>query len=601
MNKEATLSAARSANLGQSGLNIDLDKPVILQVYDSAENPIPPDGSTDDLNLRLTGTAVGASTVSIYDGSTKMEDVDVAPIGLWTYLSYNLEPTVHVFTARGVDGQSSDPWAVTVKLKAPTISSITDSQGNEVESEGSTTDRSLSFFGEATPGDEISIYDGASYMGSVQAHPSEGIWRFDLIGLSLSTHAFTARASDDQASPPWIVCVDPQAGDTPIDAAQDSSHNNIENGGSTEDTSLTLFGSATAKATVTIYDDGDLIATEGPIKADDVGSWKVTLSDLKLKQYVFTALTSDNKPSNFWRVNVKQKLEAPDIYAAKDSSDGEIENGGDTYDNSLTLFGSATPKDTLTLYDGSGPVETEAPIVADDGGFWKVQLSNLPFELHVFTARSSDGQPSGPWSINVKRKLRAPVIEVAKDSDGNEIENEGTTEDTSVTLFGSATYNDTVTLFDGGAPVVTDEPITVNERGLWSVTLSSLESKRHFFTAQSSDGQPSDVWTITVESANTLRIDGVKELPSNTPILDGGSTTATQLFIHGNAPGLFALKVYFNEEYSANTPVEDDGSWRFETVTLKPDTYRFMVKSPNEQQQSNVWQVTVEAPGKRVN
>jgi len=101
MNKEATLSAARSANLGQSGLNIDLDKPVILQIYDSTENPIPPDGSTDDLNLRLTGTAVGASTVSIYDGSTKMEDVDVAPIGLWTYLSYNLEPVVHVFTARG--------------------------------------------------------------------------------------------------------------------------------------------------------------------------------------------------------------------------------------------------------------------------------------------------------------------------------------------------------------------------------------------------------------------------------------------------------------------------------------------------------------------
>jgi len=358
-----------------------------------------------------------------------------------------------------------------------------------------------------------------------------------------------------------------------------------------------LFGSATPKATVTIYDDGDPIATEGSIKADDVGSWKVTLSDLKLKQYVFTARTSDNKPSNFWRVNVKQKLEAPDIYAAKDSSDGEIENGGDTYDNSLTLFGSATPKDTLTLYDGSGPIETDAPIVADDGGFWKVQLSNLPFELHVFTARSSDGQPSGPWSIHVKRKLRAPVIEAAKDSDGNEIENEGTTEDTSVTLFGSATYNDTVTLFDGGAPVVTDEPITANERGLWSVTLSSLESKRHFFTAQSSDGQPSDLWVITVELAYTLRIEGVKA--NGNPIPNNGSTTETVLNVHGNAPGFFKLRVYYNGVNVSIADVNNDGSWNHQTSVLTPDEYVFQVRSADEEQLSNEWKVTVEALGER--
>ena len=87
-------------------------------------------------------------------------------------------------------------------------------------------------------------------------------------------------------------------------------------------------------------------------------------------------------------------------------AEGDVENGGVTPDNLLTLSGTAGFSVTLDVFDNAYPIET---IVAEGDGSWRLTLSGLTETHHSITAKTAGGQlVSDAWSFTVAART-APV------------------------------------------------------------------------------------------------------------------------------------------------------------------------------------------------
>jgi hypothetical protein len=167
----------------------------------------------------------------------------------------------------------------------------------------------------------------------------------------------------------------------------------------------------------------------------------------------------------------------PMITSVRDSKD-EIGNGGNTFDTSVTLTGTASPNQSVQIFD-NGAVTGTAPV--SSSGTWTYGFTGLGAGSHSVTAKAlyGSGLVSAARIFNRLADTR-PAITNVQDSRGS-VSNGGNTFDTSVTVSGTALGNQSVQILDGGTVKGT---VTVSSDGGWTYGLTGLAVGSHSLTAR---------------------------------------------------------------------------------------------------------------------
>jgi beta-glucanase (GH16 family) len=240
----------------------------------------------------LTGTAEANSTVTVFDGATKLGTATAGSNGAWSYTTAALSTGSHSFTAQAMDvagntGVASAAVPVTVLPTstapgAPTIVSFSSDSG--VVGDGITNDSTLALAGTAAANSTVKIFDGTAEIGTVTAN-SSGSWDYITSVLNDAKHMLTAKATDasgqtSATSSVLAVTIDTKAPDTPVlvsDSVVNTNH-------------VLLSGTAEANSTLTVYDGTTAVGTA---TAGTNGAWSVTTSALLAGSKVLTATATD--------------------------------------------------------------------------------------------------------------------------------------------------------------------------------------------------------------------------------------------------------------------------------------------------------------------
>src|SRR5205807_801756 len=132
----------------------------------------------------------------------------------------------------------------------------------------------------------------------------------------------------------------------------------LANGASTNDTTLTVSGTAEAGSTVTIYDtDGTTVLGTGVATG---GNYTITTSALADGSHTLTATATDAAgnegaaSTGFTVIEDTLALHAPPPSSVNDNVSpvtGDLANGASTNDTTLTVSGTAEAGSTVTIYD----------------------------------------------------------------------------------------------------------------------------------------------------------------------------------------------------------------------------------------------------------
>ena len=165
---------------------------------------------------------------------------------------------------------------------------------------------------------------------------------------------------------------------------------------------------------------------------------------------------------------------SPTIANITDSK-GTIAPGGITFDTSVTVTGTASPGQTVQLYDGNTALTPVVPVDANGG--WSRVISGLSPVAYPIKAKALYGaQPESAVRSFTVAQTVTPAISNITDSKGT-IAPGGITFDTSVTVTGTASQDQTVQLYDGNTALTPVVPVDAN--GGWSRVITGLSPVAH--------------------------------------------------------------------------------------------------------------------------
>jgi hypothetical protein len=237
------------------GQPVVLDPPVISSIKDSKGREIANNGSTFDTSVTLSGTASPGKEVEIFDGSASQGSATVDAGGKWTLTVSSLSLTSHAMTAKALDGSDAESavWTFTVvPFVAPTITSITDSAGDNIPNGENTFATTVTVRGKADGNFQVEVFDSNVRLGTATAD-ANGEWLLEAARLSVGPHAIKAKAlyGRGDESNLYTITVVPEV---VIISITDSQGRIIPDGGTTDDPTLTLSGTAPPGARVQLID-----------------------------------------------------------------------------------------------------------------------------------------------------------------------------------------------------------------------------------------------------------------------------------------------------------------------------------------------------------
>lgn len=473
-----------TVNPGTPGIPIVTDDkaPILGNVADS--------GSTNDTTPTFSGTGTAGDTITIYNNATdKLGTTIVRADGSWSFTPETpLGQATYKVTIVETDpaGNNSLPSGIltftidTTPPTAPTINSAEDDVGEfkgTLSTNAVTDDNTPEFKGTGTAGDTITLYNGATVIGSAvidgtgnwSVTPSSplanGIYNLTAVqsdaagNPSGSSNTFTLTVNTTLLTAPVVTeIVDDVA---PITTP-------LVNLSFTDDTTPTLKGTGTVGSTVSIFDNGSSVAMATATVGSD-GTWTVTLPALNEGTHDLTfsatSLTGNTiGPSTSITLNVDvTRPDAPVVL---------------TLDNTGTLVtGTAELGSTVMIKDNLGNVLGLAKADATTGA-WSVTLSPAQTAGQSLTAISQD--PAGNQSLPsdftaVTSGLpHPPSIDHVIDDIGSitgDIVNGKSTDDTLPLLKGSnAAAGATVTIYQDGTVLTT---VVADSSGNWNYLLTT--------------------------------------------------------------------------------------------------------------------------------
>ena len=582
--------------------------PVITSVIDDVlpvTGSLSDNGSTNDATPTLSGTAEAGTIVSIYDtdGTTVVGSGSAAAGGFSIAVSA-LGQGSHTLTARSTDtagnlGAVSAAFHVTIVTSAPSapvISSVTDDVApitGTVPDNGNTNDATLTVAGTAQDGTTVKIYDtdGATVLGSGLV--SGGTYSITTIALGQGNHTLTARATDaasneGAASAAFHVAVDTVAPATPvITGVTDDvppATGPLVDGASSNDTTLTIGGTADAGSTVNIYDtDGLTVVGTGTASG---GVYSITTSVLGQGSHTLTARATDaagnqSSASTAFHVTVDTTAPAPPVITGVTDDvapvTGTILDNGSTNNSMPTVSGIAEPGTTVNIYDTDGVTVVGSGTAS--GGVYSITTLALGQGSHTLTARATDaaGNQSGAstaFHVTVDTIAPAtPLITSVTDDvapqTGLLLDN-GSTNDVTPTIAGTAEVGSAVAIFDTDGTTVLGTA-TAGVGGAWTITTSALGVGSHTLAVRATDAvgnqsNSSSTFHVTVDTTapQAPSFDGLGSLNFDGSMSLGGTTEANAsltLFDAGSSIG--------------TTSADGSGHWFFTTAPLSNAAHIF--------------------------
>lgn len=476
--------------------------PVIGSVVDDAgalQGPLSSGSATDDSAPRLNGSGaeVGA-TISIYDNDILIGSVPVDGSGNWSFtpiaaLGDGLHKlTVTATDANGNESAPSVPFDLVIDTQAPAAPTVSPSNG-------------AGLAGTAEAGASIAIDLGGD--GTVDATvtaDAAGNWAYAPDTRILDGTLVSVIASDaaGNISAPATVIVDAAV---PIAPAISSVTDNVDaqtglvmSGGTSNDATPTLGGTAEPGSTVYVYDGGMLVGTTS---ADGTGAWSFTPAALLAGAHSFAVTATDESgnvsgPSTGYAITID--LGAPSA-PVLDPTDG------------ITLSGTAEPGATVAV-DSNGDGTADATVTANAAGDWSVSFTPPLANGAVVSAIAVDpsGNASTPATATVNAAIDTtpppiPTIGAVTDDVSpvqGPVGNGGSTNDAQPLLSGTAEAGVLVSIYDNGALIGT---VSANGLGMWSFT-PTLTNGVHQLTATTKDGNgneslPTAVFTLSIDTA----------------------------------------------------------------------------------------------------
>uniref|UniRef100_UPI00070A8587 Ig-like domain-containing protein n=11 Tax=Burkholderia pseudomallei TaxID=28450 RepID=UPI00070A8587 len=551
------------------------------------------DGITSNTAPVFTGTGAEAGAlVTIYANGTSVGHATADASGNYTIQSNALGADGrYQITAQQVDiagntSPSSSVTAMTLDTSEPAPVNLhlvddTFGQGTAgTSSDNLTKDSRVTISGTASAGDVVTLMDGATSVGQVTADAS-GNWTIQTASLADGTHSLTASAVDlagntspasstlpvtvDTINPPPALTLSPLS-DTFGSGTSGTNHDNI-----TSATLPTFNGTAAAGSYVQLYDvTGGTTVSVGSAVADSSGGWTTTLTSplsgsASGVSHTLVAVGVDpagntstvSGPDVVVIDNAAAALPGPTMASASDtgasSSDGITSNTAPVFTGTgaeagalVTIYANGTSVGHATA-DASGNYTIQSNALGADGRY---QITAQQVDIAGNTSPSSS-----VTAMTLDTSEPAPVnLHLVDDTFGQGTagtSSDNLTKDSRVTISGTASAGDVVTLMDGATSV---GQVTADASGNWTIQTASLADGTHSLTASAVDLAGN---TSPASSTLPVRVDTTTTLPSLTlssssDTFGAGTsgtnhdniTSATQPTINGTAEAGSYVQLY---------------------------------------------------------
>ena len=458
---------------------------------------------TVDPTPQLSGSAPVNSHVYIYDDGKLIGSVQADGEGNWSFTpDRDLGTGSHVLTVMA-HGKMSEPVVITVQASGastgrPVITSVVDNEGEpgEVEHGATISDKPPTLSGTAAPNAYVEIFSSGRSVGFTQAN-AEGHWTITPTlpeGLNI-----LSVKSQGQHSDIFTLTVEAATSVKPIIESVHDNHGEsamVGDGGSTDDNTPTVSGTARPGAIVQLYANGREV---GRAQADSNGNWSITTSALDSGEQVLK-VSSEGKFSDGFTINVEAsttpQLSIQTVYDDQGES-GMVGEGGSTDDNTPTVSGTARPGAIVQLYANGREVGRAQ---ADSNGNWSITTSALDSGEQVLKV-SSEGKFSDGFTINVEAPTTPELPELSIQSvyddqgESGMVGEGGSTDDNTPTVSGTARPGAIVQLYANGREVGRAQ---ADSNGNWSITTSALDNGQQVLKV-SSEGTFSDGYVIDVQ------------------------------------------------------------------------------------------------------
>ena len=519
---------------------------------------------TNDNTPTISGTGEPGSLVNLYDGIQLLTVILVDSSGTWSYTvpgNQVLSDRTHQFTVSATDAAGNvitSPTVVSVTVDtqppgAPVILAATDDVGNapiDLPTGSRSNDTLPELKGTGTDGSKITLYDGATPIGSTTVLPG-GTWSFQLDQpLSEGTHNLSAIATDVAGNASnagnFTLTIDTTPPAAPVISSAEgligTNLQTLNNGSSTKSSNPELSGTGEPGAKITIYDNGGPIGT---VTVQPDGTWTFTPTSLADGSHKFTATATDvagntGIPSAGFTLTVDNtppaQPAAPIITDNVAPVTGVVTNGN-TNDTTPTFSGTGNVGDLITVYlNGTPPLQGTATVGADGTWSFTPPAPVAPGAYQVtLTATDPAGnvsQPSNAITLNIDTTPSAPpVIIAANDNVGDvmgDLAPNAVTDDTTPTIRGTGIDGDIITLYNGGTVIGT---ATV-AGGTWSITPgTALANGNYTLSATATDpagnvSNNSNSISFTVNSTK-LTLPQVTDIQDNVGVFTGSLTSGS--------------------------------------------------------------------------
>ncbi|WP_164486745.1 Ig-like domain-containing protein [Pseudomonas chlororaphis] len=520
---------------------------VLDDVADGIGN-IMPNGSTNDTEPEVSGTAEAFSTVTLFANGVNVGSVEADEFGNWSITpNPALTPGLNNLTATATNaaGNVSVPtgdYPINVDITPPaaaTGSVLEDNVGpitDPITSGTTTDDNTPTYRGTAEANTTVIILDNGVEIDRVPVD-NLGNWSYTPAppladgDYSFSTVVVDAAGNRSPESTPIDFIVDTSAVAISIEQALDNVgpiQDPLASGSVTDDTTPTLRGQATPFSTVNIYQDGVLLQSGVPVNS--LGQWEYTVAPaLGEGSYAFTATVvtpagGESAPTADFNLEIDLTASAPPTIDEIRDDVGDIQDplvdGSTTDDTTPTLVGSGVTGDVVIIRN-NGLEIGRVPVVDGSWSFTpNPPLNNgttNEFDVIAQDPAGNQSLPSAPWTIIIDTD--APAASAVVESMGKD---SGADSGDFVTNDGSAGR-----LIQGSltAALAADEKVQVSTDGgaTWLDVVLNADNSWNFIDQNSHIGD----WTIQTRVVDAA---GNASVVSQSVSLDNAAPDAPDTF-----------------------------------------------------------------------